>query len=148
MKVDFFVPGQPQGKGRAKVTTRGRYAHAYTPAKTVAYEDLIKTFFYNNDCQHLNGMLKLTVKAFYKIPQSFSRKKRNDALNGNLAPLTKPDVDNILKVVCDALNGIAYEDDKQIVYQEIYKYYDEVPRLQIEIKEVEIKDFQFVEREY
>lgn len=146
MKTDFFVPGQPQGKGRAKVTTRGRYAHAYTPAKTVAYEDLIKTFFCNNNCQRLNGVLDLTVKAFYKIPQSFSRKKRNDALNGNLTPQTKPDVDNILKVVCDALNGLAYEDDKQIVHQEIFKFYSDYPRLEIEIKEIEVKDFKVVEK--
>ena len=136
MKISFTVPGQPQGKGRAKVTTRNGFAHAYTPEKTILYENLIKMCFLETKAERLQGALEMTIFAFYQVPKSFTKKKRNDALNGNLTPQTKPDVDNIAKVVCDALNGVAYEDDKQIVELTVKKYYSGCPEVIIDIAEV------------
>jgi Holliday junction resolvase RusA-like endonuclease len=136
MKISFVVQGQPQGKGRAKVTTRNGFAHAYTPEKTLLYENLIKVCFLEKKVERLQGALQMTIYAFYQIPKSFSKKKRDDALTGEIFPLTKPDVDNIAKVVCDALNGVAYEDDKQIVELTVKKYYSEFPKVIIDIAEV------------
>ncbi len=137
MKIEFTVPGQPQGKGRARVSTFGGFARAYTPEKTQVYENLIKVCYLQKNFPKLQGVLNLTVTAVYLAPTSFSLKKLKKALNGEIRPQTKPDLDNILKVVCDALNKIAYDDDKQIVQMFISKYYGENPYIKIEIEEVE-----------
>ena len=57
------------------------------------------------------------------IPQSFSKKKAEQALAGDIKPEKKPDVDNILKAVMDALNGVLYADDKLIVNASVMKRY-------------------------
>ena len=55
------------------------------------------------------------VTAFFEPPKSISKKKRAEMLEGKIWPAKKPDSDNIAKVVLDALNGIAYHDDTQII---------------------------------
>ena len=53
--------------------------------------------------------------------------------DGEIRPAKKPDIDNVCKVVADALNGVAYNDDRQIVYTEISKRYDDMPRMDVSI---------------
>lgn len=133
--IEFSVPGQPQGKGRARVSTYGGFARAYTPEKTAAYESLIKQRYVLSRQEKLAGALKMSLRAYYAIPQSFSRKKRIAAVNGEIRPVVKPDMDNVIKVVCDALNGLAYDDDRQITEITARKYYGEEARVEIEITE-------------
>ena len=57
------------------------------------------------------------------IPSSFSKKKKEQALDGEIRPTKKPDVDNVLKAVMDALNGVWYLDDKQVVVGSVCKEY-------------------------
>lgn len=138
MKVIFTVPGEPQGKARAR-TCGG---HTYTPEKTVLYENLIKTE-YARQC----GNRKFTTRpdgtaqpvavhilAIYGIPKSYSQKKRERAMNGELMPTKKPDADNIAKVVCDALNGVAYADDTQVIELRVRKAYGE-PHITVSVEE-------------
>lgn len=131
--IEFSVPGQPQGKGRARVSTHGGFARAYTPEKTAAYENLIKLSCVDRmkDLHPLKGAIKISITAFYAMPKAFSRKKCKSALLGEIRPQTKPDLDNIVKVVCDALNKIAYADDKDIVEVHARKYYDLTPRIEV-----------------
>ena len=131
--IRITVPGQPQGKGRARVCLRGGYARAYTPDNTVAYENLIKLAYGERGISVMP--VELAVTAYYCIPKYFSKKKRNEALSGHVRPQTKPDIDNVVKVVCDALNKVAYNDDTQVVKIVAEKYYGETPGLVIEIKE-------------
>jgi len=139
MKVIFTVPGEPQGKARAR-TCGG---HTYTPEKTVLYENLIKTE-YARQCGNLKFAtlsdgtaqpVAVRIEAVYGIPKSYSKKKRERALNGELAPTKKPDADNIAKVVCDALNGVAYVDDTQVVDLRVFKRFGE-PCVTISICEI------------
>ena len=58
--------------------------------------------------------MSVTIKAYHPIPRSAPKYKREAMLSGELVPLTKPDADNVLKLVLDALNGLAYLDDKQV----------------------------------
>ena len=44
MAVEFFVPGQPVGKGRPRATVRAGRARLYTPAKTEKYEARVALF--------------------------------------------------------------------------------------------------------
>ena len=131
--IRITVPGQPQGKGRARVCLRGGYARAYTPDSTAAYENLIKLAYGNRGISVVP--VELAVTAYYRIPKAFSKRKRNEALSGLVRPQTKPDIDNVVKVVCDALNKVAYNDDTQVVKIVAEKYYGETPGIVIEIKE-------------
>ena len=78
--------------------------------------------------------MHVRVMAAFSVPKSDSKKKRYEKLNCILLPTKKPDTDNILKVVCDALNGCAYHDDKQVVGAVIEKYYATEPGLYITIE--------------
>lgn len=131
--IRITVPGQPQGKGRARVCLRGGYARAYTPDSTAAYENLIKLAYGNRGISVVP--VELTITAYYRIPKSFSKRKRTEALSGVVRPQTKPDIDNVVKVVCDALNKVAYNDDTQVVKIVAEKYYGETPGIVVEIKE-------------
>lgn len=134
----FTVEGQPQGKARPRFSRRSR--SVYTPRKTVAYEDLVAKCYhdaggklYPDDCY-----IRISVNAFFGIPKSYSKKKRMQCINDEIRPTKKPDIDNILKVILDALNGVAYEDDRQVVYVRCHKYYadSEMGHVDIEIAEV------------
>lgn len=129
MTITITIPGQPQGKGRAKVSTRGGFARAYTPEKTAAYENLIKLAYGSNP--KLEGSIAVTILAYYIIPKSFNKSKQDLAISGKIRPTTKPDADNIAKVVCDALNKIAYNDDSQIVSLSVMKSYSQIPKVEI-----------------
>jgi Holliday junction resolvase RusA-like endonuclease len=133
--IKFTIPGPPQGKARAR-TGKG---FAYTPEKTVLYENLIKSVFIQDKCKRVQSEgqpLTMHIRAFYPIPKSISQKVKDFMLQNQIRPTKKPDADNVLKVVADALNGIAYHDDTQIVTAIVEKYYGEEPRVEVEIWEV------------
>ena len=86
----------------------------------------------------MDGPVMLCVQEFRAIPQSWSRKKREAALEGSIFPTTKPDMSNIVKGIEDAMNGIVWHDDSQVVITRTMKIYDETPRVEVEVKEVEL----------
>jgi Holliday junction resolvase RusA-like endonuclease len=130
--IKLVIPGEPVAKGRPRVTKWG----TYTPEKTKNYETLVKELFFIEHGQPLlEGQLAINIKAYFSIPKSTSKKNKNLMIAGKIRPTKKPDADNILKIIGDALNDIAYKDDKQIVSANIEKYYSDEPRVQIEIKE-------------
>lgn len=114
----FFVDGKPQGKGRPRFS---RHV-VYTPKETIEYEHRIAEA-YDGEC--LAGSLFVDICAYFSIPKSYTKTQRNAIKNGYLTPTKKPDADNIGKVVLDALNGIAYEDDKQVIELRVSKKYSE-----------------------
>lgn len=75
--------------------------------------------------------IKVRIQAFYEVPKSCSKVRRTAMLNGELLPAKKPDIDNVVKAVLDALNKVAYRDDNQVVELQIRKQYSERPRLEI-----------------
>ena len=129
MFVTFTVPGEPTGKGRPRITKWG----AHTPEKTVLYENLVKTAY---DSEMLQGEIALSVEAFYQIPSSASKKKQELMRSGELRPTKKPDCDNVLKIVADALNGIAYKDDSQVVFASVSKQYADTPKVIVTLQEL------------
>lgn len=133
--IELAIPGKPLGKQRPRVTKAGI---TYTPARTVSYETLVKELYIMQHYgKQLEGPLKMTIKAYFPIPKSASRKKHVDMLNGVERPTKKPDTDNVAKIIGDALNQLAYQDDSQIVEQTVTKYYSEQPRVEVEIEEVQ-----------
>lgn len=136
MQVIFTIPGEPKGKGRPRFARRGSYVQTYTPDSTAAYEEKVKRCYYQQCRSHNFGsdeMLQVHILAKYPIAKSVSQKKRGMMLAHRLRPTVKPDADNIIKIVCDALNGIAYGDDKQIVDAHFHKIYSTEPGVQVMI---------------
>ena len=133
------VAGEPVGKGRPRFSSAGSFVRAYTPKKTVSFENLVRIEYglQTNNYRFLDDdMLDLRIIAYFPIPKSTSKKKREMMLKGKIRPAKKPDADNILKAVADALNTVAYKDDRQIVDTRVRKIYSETPRTVILIKKV------------
>ncbi|MGN0805370.1 MAG: RusA family crossover junction endodeoxyribonuclease [Candidatus Coproplasma sp.] len=137
--ITFIVKGKPQGKARARTFYNKRMGkmQSITPEQTKSYEDLIRWSYKASGGQYLGEKtLQVDIQAFYPIPQSFSKVKRRDAMIDIIRPTTKPDCDNIIKVVLDALNGVAYYDDKQVVNVSCNKYYGKSGYLEITLSEI------------
>lgn len=131
--IKLTIPGEPVAKARPRVTKWG----SYTPEKTKNYETLVKELFITQHGQViLEGELAVNIKAYFSIPKSTSKKKSELMQQLKIRPTKKPDLDNIMKAVTDALNGLAYKDDSQIVQASISKYYSGNPRIELEISKV------------
>lgn len=140
MTVKFTIFGEPSGKGRPRFRRVGQYVKTYTPDETISYENLVKTE-YRIQCGVAkfpdDAMLDVRVIAYYSIPKSVSKNKRRAMLDFRIRPTKKPDYDNIGKIICDSLNGIAYKDDSQIVDGLVRKFYSENPRVVVTIKDIQ-----------
>lgn len=132
--ISFFINGEPEGKGRPRFRTIAGHVSVTTPEKTASYENLIR-LEYQRQCKGFrfadDDMLTLEILAVYRIPKSDSKKTQQAKENGAIRPTKKPDMDNVCKVVADALNGYAYRDDTQIVDTVIRKYYGQVPFVKV-----------------
>lgn len=139
--IKFTYHGEAVGKGRPRVSRRGNYVHTYTPEKTRVFEEAIKFEFMasNSDVMPVyrrETPLKAKVIIGCSIPKSYSKKKQALCRDRVLIPSKKPDIDNILKAVFDALNGYAFEDDSQIARIYAEKQYAEEPFVEVEIYEL------------
>ena len=81
--------------------------------------------------------LRVTIKAYFEIPKSTSKKRKQQMMDNEILPMVKPDTDNIAKGVLDSLNGIAYKDDKQVVELIVNKFYSNTPYVSVMIEEIE-----------
>ena len=136
----FIVNGAPRGKQRARTFYNARMGkmQSITPEATKDYESLIRWSFTQAGGKYMGDKaIALHVLAVYPIPKSFSKSKRQQAEEGKMRPRVKPDVDNIAKAVLDALNGVCYADDKQVVAFSLCKIYGTEPRLEVEVLEWE-----------
>lgn len=139
MEVIFIVPGSPHGKGRPQFSTIGGKARARTPEKTVIYENLVKLEYQRTwgDTRFPDdAALLVEINAYFDIPKSASNKRKQAMRSGVERPTKKPDSDNIIKSVCDSLNGIAYRDDAQIVEVVFRKFYGDYPRIEVYIGDI------------
>ena len=132
-KHKFTVYGDPRGKGRPRFTMKG---HAFTDALTVEYEGRVKNAWKSENFYCIEEQpTTIIINAFFRVPVSLSKKKRESLFGA--AYMHKPDCDNIAKIILDALNGIAYQDDRQINCLLIHKKYvdsdDDPSRVEVTI---------------
>lgn len=133
--VKFTVFGDPVPKERPR-TVKG---HTYTPERTRRHEEKIALVYksrYHGDGFESGEPLRLVVDAYFKIAKGDSRVVKEGKLSGEIRPTIRPDADNVLKTVQDALNGLAYKDDSQIVESLARKWYSDEPRTEIYITRV------------
>jgi len=137
-QVKFTIPGPPKGKGRPRFSKMGNFVKAYTPTETASYENLVtveyqaqsKCFRFPDD-----AILDMRIIAYYEIPKSVSKIKRSRMISGEIRPSKKPDMDNVVKIIADSLNNVAYKDDTQIVDCQVRKFYSEIPRVVVVLSE-------------
>lgn len=132
MQAIITIPGKPKGKDRPRFWQ----GHAVTSASTRAYERLVKSIYKKETSTTFHGAVAVSIKAYYQIPKSTPKAARMMMLEGDRLPCVKPDIDNIPKTILDALNGVAYDDDKQVVHLTVSKRYAEEARVDVEVKEV------------
>ncbi len=130
----FTIFAEPTGKARPRVTAHG----TYTPKKTKDYERLVQWEYRKQGGRDYGErQLQVEITANFQIPKSKPKNKRVEMLAGQVRPTKKPDCDNIAKAILDALNGIAYHDDSQIVTLAVEKWYlPDEPYVIVTIKEV------------
>lgn len=135
MNLKFEILGKPMAKARPRLSKSG---FAYTPAKTVNYENLVRYTFQREFPLHIpfENNLEVYITAIFEIPKSYSKKKKKELLETHDNYNHKPDVDNISKIILDSLNGIAYKDDSLITILHVNKEYGLQPKVIVEIKEV------------
>lgn len=131
----FTVPGEPQGKGRARIGKVGGFSRLFTPAKTLAYEGLVAQLAQQAMAGSplFDGPVAMECDLLFSVPRSASKKARADMLAGTLRPTKKPDADNVLKAICDGMNGIVWRDDVQAVDIRLTKRYAEVPGVLVRV---------------
>lgn len=125
--IQLVITGDPCAKQRPRVCKWG----TYTPEKTVNYETLVKELFIVSGQKKLEGPIYMRVIAEFGIPKSDSKKTRELKLAGTLKHTKKPDYDNVAKIISDALNGLAYDDDSQIYDAHVTKIYSESPKVTV-----------------
>jgi Holliday junction resolvase RusA-like endonuclease len=140
MTITFFVPGQPVAKGRP-IAGRGFNGRTTlrTPGKTAAYEGLIALAANAAIQAPLQGAIELSLTIGVQIPASVSKKRQAAMAEGRIAPTKKPDLDNVVKALCDGMNGIAYADDAQIVAMTVRKVYATTPGVAVELKVLDME---------
>jgi Holliday junction resolvase RusA-like endonuclease len=135
--IQFTVYGEPVAQGRPRFSNHGEFTKVYDPAKSRDFKKYVKLVSSENRPEKLiEGPVQLEVKIYKSTLKSFSKKKAVQAEKGELRPLTKPDVDNYVKGVKDALKAVIWRDDSQVVDLHISKWYSEVPRIEISITEL------------
>jgi len=142
--IEFEVPGPAVAKARARVFTvkskSGKVFHrGVTPPKTVNYENYIKLCFMSakpDGFEPYAGPVEFHARIYETVPASFSKKKRQLALDGDIFPTKKPDIDNFLKGFMDALEGLAFLRDQQVVYASVSKKYAAIPTAFVRIEEL------------
>ena len=125
---NFIVEGNPIGKARPRMTKEG---HVYTVDKTRAYEQLIRIMYRRKYLREpkATGNVSIEIRITITVPKSATKKEREILLSAR--PMKKPDLDNVAKIVLDALNGVAYEDDKQVTSLTVYREWGESPQVEV-----------------
>lgn len=112
----MWVSGEPVAKGRPRMTTIGGSARAYTPAKTRKAEERVAALW-QGECVEQGVPIMVTVKAYHERPKAHRlvSGQLSKAGEASVFPTKRPDLDNIVKLILDGLNGVAFHDDSQIV---------------------------------
>lgn len=133
------VLGDPVAQGRPRFSRQGEFVKAYDPAKSRDYKSYVRLIAAQNAPDSpVEGAIEFSLRIYRAIPKGMPKYKREAAKAGTLRPVTKPDVSNVLKGVEDALKGVWYKDDSQIVgFGVLGKWYDERPRIEIMMRELE-----------
>lgn len=142
MEIVINIPGIPVGKQRPRFARRGKFVKTYTPMRTAKYEETVVLYARQTmgRKEPLAGPLEVDIVFQMPVPLSWPNKKKADALAGGVYPTNKPDIDNMIKSVCDSLNGIAWGDDRQIILLIAFEEYSEQPCTRVRVREFDFNN--------
>lgn len=135
MIYEFEIPGKIIGKGRPRLNS---YTGAvYTPTRTKDYEKLVMQYFMIKypKFKQLEGRVSVEIVANFEVPKSTKKQDKILMLENKINPIKKPDIDNIVKIILDAMNEIAFKDDTQITKLNVEKKYSETESVFVKIEE-------------
>lgn len=138
--IEFFVPGKPVPKARARVVRmKSGGMRSYTPEATANYELHVKWQAAGVMLGRppLEGPLRMQLIICLPVPASWSRKKTDAAIEGLVLPTVKPDASNIQKAIEDAMNSIVYRDDSQLCEITTRKCYSVQPGVRITVEQLD-----------
>lgn len=135
MRKAIRIDGKPVGKARPRFGN----GHTYTPRKTEEYEQYVGAIYKaSRGPKFAPGVpVRVIIQADYQIPRSASRATQEAMARGEIRPTVKPDADNVIKIILDGLNGIAWEDDRQVCWLQIDKYYSTTPGVTVIVSDEE-----------
>ncbi len=145
MEINITVPGDPVSQGRPKFTMLAGHAHVYDPPTSKAYKKLVARYAMQHKPKTLlEGALEVQILVFKPTLKSFSKKKAALAEAMLLRPTTKPDADNYAKGPMDALKGIIWKDDGQVVDLVARKFYSNNPRIEITVRTLDNQQIELI----
>lgn len=137
MKYSFEIKEKAIGKQRPRYSSKTH--RMYTPEKTSSFEEKVQYAFkgkYNVETELSVKAFKAKIIAVFEPAKSLSKKEKEELLY-KIDYTKKPDVDNIAKIILDALNGLAYKDDSQVSALLVIKDYGEENKVLVELEEIE-----------
>lgn len=137
ISIMFTVYGHPIAKGRPRFSTRGKFPVAYTPEKTKTYESEVGMMAKAamGASEALEGALEAFIYVTFPVPPSYSKKRTEACLNDTEKHTKKPDLDNVVKICLDGMNGIVFKDDSQITSIHSTKVYGEVAKVEVMVRQ-------------
>lgn len=139
-KIEFIVEGRPTGKGRTRFTSKGG-GRTYTPKATMEYEKKIREEYEKVKLSDWDkeSVYRVNILSAMPILKSLKASERKDIMQGKIPCVKKPDIDNVSKIVLDALNNIAYKDDVQIIELYVKRNFakDNVGYIKVEIIDIQ-----------
>lgn len=141
MKISFTVYGNPKALKRHRTYTkdkRGRYLNRPRQVNPSIddQESFLAQVWNKRPDKPLEQPIALNINCFFQRPKSHYRTGKYSHLLKKDYPVyhtSTPDCDNLIKFICDALNGIFWKDDRYIYSVLIQKFYDNTPRTEIVI---------------
>ncbi len=136
--IRFTVPGEPKAKGRPRfrtfTTKQGKtIGSAYTPKTTASFENRVSLHYLEavGSAAPVEGPVAMGMSVFLPIPASRPKYWKAEAAMEKVPVIKRPDLDNLVKSVLDALNNVLYKDDSQVFYASQAKFYSTIPRVEI-----------------
>lgn len=133
----FTFDIEPTPQLRPRVSSRGGYVKVYDPPKVKQFKSILRSLAANQYSRPpLIGPLSVSLTFYRPVQSSISKTERERRLSNESKPVVKPDTDNYIKSTLDALNGILWHDDSQIVKIEAEKRYGDHPKITVSVKPV------------
>lgn len=126
--LDTYIPLRPKPAPRPRLSSHG----AYNPTDYTEYKKALAMYCVPKIKYKTKEAVSMSVKFYYKKPKSWSKAKKES----NILHVSKPDLDNLVKTVKDALNGLAYIDDAQVCDLHVTKEYADADGMSIKLTEL------------
>ena len=138
-RILMTLYGNPVAQGRPRFSRQGGFVKTYDPIKSKAYKALLilelQPLLAKPGFRQFENPCRVHLLICRAIPSGFSQKKRKEAIEAKIRPTTRPDTDNYIKGILDALNGTVLKDDSIVCEINAGKIYSDKPRIEVMVEE-------------